>query len=149
MRHIVVCRLYKIFSLYLINVTIFEEKLLNIKCVFWFSLQLLSETFLIARGTERDMIKYTYIYIHIVLHKYCLFLLDFNELDFYRQIFEKYSNIKFHENPSIDIRFVSCGLKDWDTDVTKLRVAFRSFANKPKNLSSLVVGNNIATGYAD
>jgi len=34
--------LYNIFPHYLINGTIFEKKLLNTKCVFWFSLQLLS-----------------------------------------------------------------------------------------------------------
>ena len=33
------------------------KKLLNTKCVFWFSLQLLSETFLILRRTERDISK--------------------------------------------------------------------------------------------
>ena len=33
-----------------------KKKLLNTKCVFWFSLQLLSETFLILRITERDII---------------------------------------------------------------------------------------------
>ena len=37
-----------------------QIKLLNIKCVFWFSLQLLSETFLIIRKNERDMIKNVY-----------------------------------------------------------------------------------------
>jgi len=31
-------------------------ELLNIKCVFWFSLQLLSETFLILRRIQRDVI---------------------------------------------------------------------------------------------
>jgi hypothetical protein len=41
---------------YLINDTIFgNKKLLNI-CVFWFSLQLLSEIFLSLRRNERDMI---------------------------------------------------------------------------------------------
>ena len=36
---------------------IFEKKmLLNTKCVFWFSLQLLSETFLILRRTQRDIV---------------------------------------------------------------------------------------------
>jgi hypothetical protein len=40
---------------YLINSTIFEKKLLNIKCVFGVSLKLSSETFLILRRTERDM----------------------------------------------------------------------------------------------
>jgi hypothetical protein len=33
-----------------------------------------------------------------------------------RQVFEKYSNIKFHESPSIQIRVVPCGR----TDMTKL-----------------------------
>jgi hypothetical protein len=32
--------------------------------------------------------------------------------EFYRQIFEKYSNIKFHENPSSGNRVVSCGQTD-------------------------------------
>jgi len=41
-------RLYNIFRPYLINGTIFgKKKLLNVKCVFWFSLQCLSEIFLI------------------------------------------------------------------------------------------------------
>ena len=38
----------------------FREKVLNIKYVFWFSLQLLSETFLILGRTERDMFKNLY-----------------------------------------------------------------------------------------
>jgi len=45
------------FPLYLINDTIFERTLLNIECVFRFPLQLLTETFLILRRNERDMIK--------------------------------------------------------------------------------------------
>jgi len=34
------------------------------------------------------------------------------KLEFYTQIFEKYSNIKFHENPSIGSRVVPCGQTD-------------------------------------
>jgi len=54
--------LYKIFKHYLINDTIFEKKkkVLITKRVFWFSLQLLSETFLILRIIERVMIKDMY-----------------------------------------------------------------------------------------
>jgi hypothetical protein len=52
--------LYYIFLNYLTNGTIFKKKLLNTKCVFWFLLQLLSETFLNPRRTERDMIKNVY-----------------------------------------------------------------------------------------
>ena len=47
------------------------------------------------------------------------------KLDFFRQFLDKYSNIKFHENPSNGSRAVSCG----QTDMTKQIVAFRNFAN--------------------
>jgi hypothetical protein len=42
------------FRHYLINGTIFGKTLLNIKCVFWFSLHLPSETFFILRRIQRD-----------------------------------------------------------------------------------------------
>ena len=68
--------LYNIFPHFLINGTIFEKKkILKTKCVFWFSLQLLSEKFLIFRRNERDTIK-----MYVGLHVNCpLFLSDFNE----------------------------------------------------------------------
>jgi hypothetical protein len=52
-------------------------------------------------------------------------------LEFSRQIFEKYSSVKFNEN-------LSNGSRDfqavwWETDMTKLRVAFHNFVNAPKN----------------
>jgi hypothetical protein len=54
------------------------------KCVFWFSLQILSEKFLILRSIGNDMIKKC-----IILHvKYPLFLPDFNET-YYLDIFSK------------------------------------------------------------
>ena len=60
-------------------------------------------------------------------------------------IFEKYSNIKFHEYPSgagraggrTDVR--NSGLADRQTDMTKLIVAFRNFGNGPKKPSVNVV----------
>jgi len=105
----------------------FRKTLLNIKCVFLFSLQRLLETFLIIRRIERDMIKNTY-------RLSCkVFSPDFNKLGFYRQTFEKYLNIKCHENPSSGSRVVSCGRTDGQTDITKLRVAFRNFATAPNN----------------
>jgi hypothetical protein len=45
-----------IFSHYLINGAILGKTLLNIKCVFLLSLQLLSQTFLILRKIQRDII---------------------------------------------------------------------------------------------
>jgi len=66
--------LCRIFPRYLIHSMSFEE-LLNVKCVFWFSLQLLSATFLILSRIERDMVKNVY----WSSHKYPLFLSGSNE----------------------------------------------------------------------
>jgi len=38
------------------------------------------------------------------------------KLEFSQQTFEKYSNIKFHENPSSGSRVVTCGQADRRTD---------------------------------
>jgi hypothetical protein len=78
--------LYCIFPHCLINCTIFwKKKNIEHKIVFWFYLQLLSETFLILR-TEWDII------INVVRNwsKLPVILADFNELEFSRQIFEKH-----------------------------------------------------------
>jgi hypothetical protein len=48
--------LYHILPQYLINGTIFRRKLLNTKCTSWFSLQLLTDTFLILWIIQRDII---------------------------------------------------------------------------------------------
>jgi hypothetical protein len=58
-------------------------------------------------------------------------------LEFPRQIFEKNSNIKFHQNPSSRSQVVPCGRTDrqtwWSTGMTKLIVPSRNFANVPEN----------------
>jgi len=58
-------------------------------------------------------------------------------LEFTLHIFEKYSNIKFHENPSIESRVVPRGRPSGRpagrTDIAKLIVAFRDFADALKN----------------
>jgi len=48
-------------------------------------------------------------------------------------MFQKYSDTKFNENPSSQSRVVPCGHTDGRTDMTKLIVAFRSFADARKN----------------
>jgi hypothetical protein len=106
----------------------FRKKLLNMKCVFCVSLQLMFETFLILRRTERDTIK-MYIGLHI---KYPLFSSYFNEI--FLDIFSKNTrNIKFYTNPSSRSRIVPRGRTAAQTDMTKLIVAFRNFANATKN----------------
>jgi len=89
--------LYNIFPHFLINGTNFErkKKLLNTKmCVFWFSLQILSETFLIPKRNERGMVN-TYIGLHV---RYILFLTDFDETSkfwYFRKILKYQISRKF------------------------------------------------------
>ena len=58
--HLCPVPLYHIFPHYLINGAIFGKKLLKTKCVFWFSLQLLSAIFFILRRIERYVFKNVY-----------------------------------------------------------------------------------------
>jgi hypothetical protein len=60
---------------------------------------------------------------------YCQILM---KLEFSRQIFEKHSNVKFHENPSSGGRVVACGQTYGETDTKKLIVAFRSLRPRLK-----------------
>jgi len=57
------------------------------------------------------------------------------KLEFSEQVFEKYSNVKFHENPS-GVSRVLCA----QTDMTKLIISFRTSANAPKNIKILASG---------
>jgi hypothetical protein len=65
--------------------------------------------------------------------EYPIFLSSSNETRIFQQIFEKYSNIIFHEYPSVGSRITLRGRTDGQTDMMKLIVAFRNFANAPKN----------------
>ena len=78
---------HHIFPHYLIKGKIFGVRkiLLNIKCVFWFSLQLLSATFPIIRRIQRDMIKKS----KRLLVKFPLLLSDFNQTDICLAKFKK------------------------------------------------------------
>jgi hypothetical protein len=64
------------------------------------------------------------------------------KLEFSRQIFEKSSNIKFHENPSSGGGGELFHTDGQTTDMTKLIVAFRNFANAPKNLQKPAQSTN-------
>jgi len=66
---------------------IFEKKPLN-KFVFWFSLQLLSETFLILKRIQRDMIINVPVYRSSC--KVPVIFLDVTKLEYLRQILEKF-----------------------------------------------------------
>jgi len=64
-------------------------------------------------------------------------------LEFSPQIFEKSSNIKFHENPSSGTPVVPCGR----TNTIKLTVVFRIFVKEPTNnfLDSFSVNHQISS----
>jgi hypothetical protein len=130
--------LYRIFPRYLINGTILGKKLLNIKCVFWFCVQLLSETFLIPRRIQRDII----INVDRSSCKVPLFLSDCNETWI---LLERFSN-----NPHIPnlmkIRLVRAELFHADGQTWQsyyVIVAFRNYANAPKRSSRNAKVNSI------
>jgi len=55
------------------------------------------------------------------------------KLEFFSTDFRNILNIKFNGNPFSGNRGVACGRTDRRTDMTKLIVALRNFANAPKN----------------
>jgi hypothetical protein len=69
---------------------------------------------------------------------YQLFCHILMRIEFSRQIFEKYSNIKLHENPSSGSGVFPCGRTDEQTDMTKLIVASQNSANAPNNFGDLL-----------
>jgi len=54
------------------------------------------------------------------------------KIEFSQQIFNNFSNMKFHDNPFSGSRFFPVDRqKDRPTDIRKLRVALRNFVNSP------------------
>ena len=104
-----------------------KKKLLNTKRVFWFSLQLLSETFFILRRTERDVITNVYwslckVRVILVRFKWNLHFLERLSKNNHISNFKK----SIQWQPSCSMR------TDRRTDMTKLIVAFHNFAKAPK-----------------
>ena len=124
-------RLYNIFPHYLMKGTIFGKAVIEHKmCVCWFSLQNLSETVLILRRNERDVMKNVYWSSCTWSTRHSCPIVT--KIEFSLQIFEKLRNIIFQENPSSGRGVVPRGWTDGQTDMTKLTVAFLSFWNASK-----------------
>jgi len=84
------------------------KTLLNTKCVFWFSLPFLSETFIARRRIQWDMTN-----LHGFSCKVPVTLVIFKlNLSFLYRYSKKFPDIKFHENPSSGSRVVPCGQTD-------------------------------------
>jgi hypothetical protein len=103
-------RLRTNFPHYLINGTIFNNKLFKNKMSVLIFSTTLSQTFLILEINKRSVIKGTvYIGLHV---KLLLLLSEFKETCFPRSIIEKYSNMKFHDVTFSVIPVVACRQKD-------------------------------------
>jgi hypothetical protein len=100
--------LYHIFRHYLVNGTIFGKTFMNMCFEFLYTL---SETFLILWRIQRYIIMYIGLHVSTRYSTHILIKRDFS-----RHIFEKYSNIKRHENPSCGAElFHAGGRTDWQT----------------------------------
>ena len=106
----------------------FRKQFLNIKCVFWFSLQLLSTTFLMLSRISRVIV----INVKTSSCKVLVILVGFHET-WNRFSKKKNSNIEFNKNSFSESRVVPCGRTDTQTGRMKLIIALLNFANAPKN----------------
>ena len=120
-----------------------KEKLLNIKCVFWFSLHPCLK-YLPFEENLKEIWWKTYIGLHV---KYPLFLSDFTgnwifSTDF-RKILEYQISLRFFNGS----RVAPCRWADGRTDMTMLVSAFRNFANAPKNQRNSVYSTSWSYNY--
>jgi hypothetical protein len=124
-RHLWPLWLHNIFRHYLINGTIFGIVLLNIKCVLIFSTTFIWNISHSKKNWARYYHKRENVFKWSTRHSSRIWI----KLEFSRQIFEKYPNIKFHQNPSSESGVVPC---DGRTDMTELTVAFPNFSKASK-----------------
>ena len=101
----------------------FRIKVIGYKmCILIFSVTLPGK-FLILGSVHRDMIKNVFWSSCKVRIRYSCQILV--KIEFYRQILEKSSNIRFHKISYSESRVMSCGV----TDMSELIFAFRKFSD--------------------
>jgi hypothetical protein len=116
------------------------KKLWNIKCVFWFSLQLLFEKLLILRAILRDIVINVETssckgpIIGRILMKLRVLSTDFLK--------KRNSNIKLHRNPTGGKK--SCTMRtDEEADMTNLIVAFRNSLQPCRKIRCILQSANL------
>jgi len=131
--------LYNIFPHYVINGTIFENKVIahKIHVLIFRKYCTFCATFPITRRPDHNCTFWSSLQhrnsCHISL-----------KLKFSRWNFRKYTNTKFHENPLSGGRIVPSGHTDRRTDITKVIIAFRDFVKAPKCLTTKFIENIIS-----
>jgi len=90
----------------------FRIKLFKKNMCFYFSTTFVWDIYNSKKNWEKYDKKCTLVSMQI-LHYSCPILM---RLEFSRNIFDKYSKMKRHENPCSVSRFVPCGMADWRTD---------------------------------
>jgi hypothetical protein len=110
--HLWSVRLYRIFSQHLINGTIFEKKkVVKQNVCFGFFLQRLSETFLILRKIQRDII--IDVQVHRASCKVSVIFVRFQwNISFPHRLFQKSSNVNFMKIRPVGAELWSCGWTD-------------------------------------
>jgi len=109
--HVSYCRpwpapFFNIFPYYLINDMIFENKVTEHKLyVSIFSTPFVWNIFYSKNNWARYDRKCMLVLLESTLYS-CSILM---KLEFFKEIFEKYSNVKFHDNPFSGSRVVACG----------------------------------------
>jgi hypothetical protein len=88
-----------------------KKELVKIKRVFSFSLQLLLGTFLVLSRPDQTRCQMN-VGLHVKYHYSCQLIM---KLKFSPQVFERYSNMKFNENPSSGSPVVPCRRMDGQT----------------------------------
>jgi len=79
--------------------------------------------------------RYRHYYTYALVKSTCYFWQSIRKCEFCRQIFEKSSNIKFHENPSSGSGQTE-GQMDGQTIMTNLIVTFHNFSNAPNKMET-------------
>ena len=115
------------------NGTIFrQKKLLNVGCLFKFSLQRSSETFIILRRIQRGIVingKTSLCKVRIIFVRLQL------KVNFLYRFSSKPHMSNFIKTPSVETElFHADGSTDTQTDMTELIVNFRNVAKMPTNL---------------
>ena len=123
-------RHYSVSPHFLLNGTIFIRNIIEYKmCVLAFSTQPVWN----ISHCKKNGARYDHTCISVLKQSTSYSCEILMKIEFSRQIFDKYWNIKCSENPYLGAELFHDGWGDGETNMTKLIISFRKFANAPNN----------------